>query len=290
VVVPVYNQEAILPLTLPSLLALEGHREIVFVDDGSTDGSAALLAIAAREREDVRVVTHPANRGRSAARNTGIEATTGSIVLFLDADIEPAGGLVSAHLRRYADPSVVGVLSRDEPRGLMDGDPFHRYLCEQAGPRSTSATEPLHFKFFIIGYTSIRRTALSAVGGFDEAIRYGEDLDLAYRISTRWPEGLRIEPNALVHQHGLTELDDRFAKLREFGRNLPALLTKHPDLAAAADLMVVVSPTTRWILLPALASLARRMMPAVPKRLQHVFIRHVLASAVATGYREASSL
>jgi mycofactocin glycosyltransferase len=287
VVVPVFNQEDLLPVTLPALLALEGAREIVFVDDGSTDRSPVLLAEVARSQRRVRVVTHPENRGRSAARNTGIAETEGEILLFMDSDIEPESDVLAAHSANYADPGVVGVLSRDVPRGLAHRDPFHRYVRHHSGPSVRAASGPLHFKYFIIGYTSVRRAALAEVGLFDEAIRYGEDLDFAYRLWQRWPEGLRLEPGALVHQHGITELDDRISKLREFGRNLPILLRKHPALARAAGLSIVASPALRPLLSSRLARLSRRSLNAAPWRLQPLLIRHILASAVAFGLREA---
>ena len=289
VVVPVFNQEAILPATLPALLALRGAHDIVFVDDGSTDGSAALLAESVRDRENVRVVTHPVNRGRSAARNTGTASSDREVILFLDADIEPHPAALEAHRLRYSDSATVGVLSKDQPRGLTEENPFHRYVRQNAGPGNILASEPLHFKYFIIGYTSIRRRALEEVGGFDEQIGYGEDLDLAFRLWKRWPQGLFREPGAVVHQHGLADLDARVSKLHAFGRNLPALLTKHPDLAAAADLAVVVSPAMKPFLSRPLSTGVRRALHRSPKSVQLFLIRHLLASAVAIGYHEALS-
>jgi glycosyltransferase involved in cell wall biosynthesis len=286
VVVPVYEQTGVLPATLPALLALEGVRELLLVDDGSRDGSAAMLAEAARQRGSVRVITHEQNRGRAAARNTGVGAASGEVILFLDADIIPEPDVARVHAVHYGDPAVVGVVSNDQPDQLDASDPFHRYLLEHAGPRGEGDEQPLHFKYFITGYSSVRRSALEAVGAFDERITYGEDLELAYRLETRFPGGFRFASGAVVHQRGIGDLEERIGRLRAFGRNLPLLLTKHPPLAAAANLSFVASPALRPVLSEAAAAVSRRLLPGAPAPLQIPLIRHILASAVASGYRE----
>lgn len=285
VVVPVYNQAAILPLTLPAITALDDALEIILVDDGSSDTSASLLAGAASGH--ARIVPHRENRGRAAARNAGLAATRGEVVLFLDADIIPKPGLPTAHARRYLDPSVIGVLSHDRPDDLDEREPFHRYLLETAGPGAIGPDEPLHFKYFIAGYASIRRRALEEVGAFDEQITYGEDLELAYRLWRRWPQGLRREPSAIVHQRCIGDLGERCRRLYAFGTNLPALLQKHPDLAARAGLRHLTSAPSSWLLRPALAHVARALLPAAPRPAQTHLIRLILGAAVASGYRSA---
>src|SRR2546423_8520527 len=86
VVVPIYNVEAYLEECLESLAAqtLEDI-EVVMVDDGSTDGSAA-IARAFAERDPRFKLVSQANGGLSAARNTGIDAATGDFLAFVDSD------------------------------------------------------------------------------------------------------------------------------------------------------------------------------------------------------------
>jgi dolichyl-phosphate beta-glucosyltransferase len=90
-VVPVYNEELVLERSIPALCAhaqgLGGAFEIVCVDDGSTDRSAALLAGLAARDARVRVERHAVNRGKGAAVRTGMLAARGDKVLFLDADL-----------------------------------------------------------------------------------------------------------------------------------------------------------------------------------------------------------
>lgn len=90
VVMPVFNEAATVRevvrrmrlVQLPAGLELE----IVAVDDGSADGTDKVLA--GLEREAVRVITHPLNRGKGAALRTGLAVTTGDLVLIQDADLE----------------------------------------------------------------------------------------------------------------------------------------------------------------------------------------------------------
>ena len=88
VVLPVFNEAQHLPETIAALLAAldnsDFDADIVFVDDGSTDGSGAVALAAARDdRVDLRVLTQP-NRGRFEARRAGLEAAEGEWVLLLD--------------------------------------------------------------------------------------------------------------------------------------------------------------------------------------------------------------
>lgn len=86
VIIPVYNVEAYLEKCIESLLH-QTYRdcEFIFVDDGSPDGSAKILARYAAVDDRIRVV-HQENQGLSGARNTGIAATEGDYIVFVDSD------------------------------------------------------------------------------------------------------------------------------------------------------------------------------------------------------------
>ncbi|MFT4099455.1 MAG: glycosyltransferase [Burkholderiaceae bacterium] len=93
VVIPVFNEEAVLPLLFerlyPALDALDVAYEVVFINDGSRDRSAALLADAWRRRPDVtRVVLFHANFGQHAAIMAGFAHVRGSRIVTLDADLQ----------------------------------------------------------------------------------------------------------------------------------------------------------------------------------------------------------
>ncbi len=82
IIIPAYNAEAYLPQCLDSILAQEHQGcEVIVVDDGSTDGTAALL----ERYPDVKVI-HQENRGMSTARNRGLDEARGEYILFVDSD------------------------------------------------------------------------------------------------------------------------------------------------------------------------------------------------------------
>src|ERR1043166_9391764 len=93
ILIPVYNEEdyvgELLDRVLRAPLPPGVEREIIVVDDGSTDGSAeAVEAVAARAPEIVRLVRHEQNRGKGAAIRTAIDLATGDYSLIQDADLE----------------------------------------------------------------------------------------------------------------------------------------------------------------------------------------------------------
>lgn len=88
VIVPAYNERATVAEIIRRVRTAEVPLvvDVVVVDDGSTDGTAAILA--ALEDSTVRVVTHPANRGKGAAIRTGLQYAGGDLVVVQDADLE----------------------------------------------------------------------------------------------------------------------------------------------------------------------------------------------------------
>jgi glycosyltransferase involved in cell wall biosynthesis len=87
VIVPVFNERNTLAEILRRVRAVPIAKEIILVDDGSTDGTRELLAGMAGE-PGLRILYHPENRGKGAALKTGFLAASGDIVLVQDADLE----------------------------------------------------------------------------------------------------------------------------------------------------------------------------------------------------------
>ena len=88
VVVPIYNEEKTLAQVVDELIALGIRMEILLVNDGSTDGTADVMARLAERHAEVRALHQPANRGKGAAVRRGFDESTGDIVLIQDADLE----------------------------------------------------------------------------------------------------------------------------------------------------------------------------------------------------------
>ena len=87
VVIPVYNERATIAEILRRVRAAPVEKEIIVVDDGSTDGTAELLRAEAAAG-DIRLIRHERNAGKGAAVRTGLEAVSGDVVIIQDADLE----------------------------------------------------------------------------------------------------------------------------------------------------------------------------------------------------------
>lgn len=92
IVIPNFNKRMFLAAAVDSVLAQGPSAEAIFVDDASTDGSAAILAHAAERNSRLRLIQAPSNIGGSACRNLGLEAAQGEFVIFMDSDDLLAAG------------------------------------------------------------------------------------------------------------------------------------------------------------------------------------------------------
>ncbi|MFN2398521.1 MAG: glycosyltransferase family 2 protein [Gemmatimonadaceae bacterium] len=88
VLVPVYNERQTIELIVDEIHAAPFTKEIICVDDYSTDGSAAILEQMVREKRIHRLIRHPYNRGKGAAIRSALAASTGDVVVVQDADLE----------------------------------------------------------------------------------------------------------------------------------------------------------------------------------------------------------
>jgi dolichol-phosphate mannosyltransferase len=116
-VIPVYNEEENLPVLHGEILrAMEGAGrpwEVLYVDDGSTDTSPAILRGLAREDRRVRVIHQRRNNGQSAALDAGFRHARGGIVVTLDADLQNDPADIPRLLERIGEYDVVsGVRAR----------------------------------------------------------------------------------------------------------------------------------------------------------------------------------
>ncbi len=121
VVVPVYNERAALPVCLERLgrvlNTLDLDSEIVFVDDGSRDGSADYLMEVQQLRRNLRLVRLSRNFGKEAAMTAGLEHALGDAVVVIDADLQDPPELIPAMVDRWREGADVVLMKRRSRRG-----------------------------------------------------------------------------------------------------------------------------------------------------------------------------
>ena len=138
--------------------------------------------------EEILVVEEPGHVNAAAARNIGARRSVGSVLLFVDADVEVRADAIARIRSRFdADPGLVALFGSydDSPSapGVVSAfrNLLHHHVHQNApGPATT----------FWTGLGAVRREAFEAVGGFDETVELMEDIDLGMRLSA---SGARIE-------------------------------------------------------------------------------------------------
>jgi len=198
VVIPAYNAEATVTQAVRSVLKqTAGDLEVVIVDDGSSDGTRAV--VGAIDDLRVRLVVQE-NGGAAAARNAGIAAATGRYVAFLDADDLWLAHKLERQLRFLsAHPDVRAVQA-----GAIFVDPDLKPLSVR--PCVAPDDEFMHFLMFrnlpaCMETLLIERSALMEIGGFDEELAILEDWDLMMRAALQMKLKSIEEPLALYRVH-----------------------------------------------------------------------------------------
>lgn len=194
VVIPAYNESRRLPPTLRTVerFLREGNRrsELIIVDDGSSDDTAAGVDQMIREGLKLHLLRHDGNRGKGAAVRTGMLAASGDIVLFTDADlstpIEDVERLIAA-LEAGAD---VAIGSRALDRSLIEvPQPWIRDRMGRVFNLFVQAILLPGLKDTQCGFKAFRRDAARDLFGATEADGFEFDTEVLYRAKR---SGLRI--------------------------------------------------------------------------------------------------
>jgi glycosyltransferase involved in cell wall biosynthesis/GT2 family glycosyltransferase len=221
VIIPTYNRVDRLKRVLEALAAQDCDTpfEVIVVSDGSTDGTDEYLR-SGPWPVPIRAVTQ-ANGGPAAARNGGLKEARGELVLFIDDDVVPEPGLVSAHLRRHAaapdDLVVIGPMLTPTDSRLRPWVAWEQAMLDKQYVRFEQEPEA-HPRQFYTGNASASRRRIVDVGGFDARFRRAEDVELAYRLHEA---GLHFmfEPGARAHHYADRSESSWCDAAYQYGRN-----------------------------------------------------------------------
>jgi GT2 family glycosyltransferase len=227
VVVCSYNGARTIRACLNGLTQLEYPSfEVIIVDDGSTDQTAAI----ASEYGFVLISTE--NRGLSSARNTGLEAATGEIVAYIDDDAYPDRHWLTYLAATFMRTAHVGVGGPNIPPS-GDGNTAECVANAPGGPYHVliSDTEAEHIPGCNMAF---RKAALQAIGGFDPQFRTaGDDVDVCWRLRDRgWTLG--FSPGAMVWHHRRNSTRAYWKQQRGYGAAEALLERKWPERYNAA--------------------------------------------------------
>jgi glycosyltransferase involved in cell wall biosynthesis len=249
-----------------STVASKDMLQVVVVDDGSTDGTADLvLSFPARFDLRYAFVPRTTRSSRAAARNVGVAAADGDLVILVDADQIVAPTFVEEHLcyhRLRSDLVVIG------PRVDLSGDDFddtllaRNFTMAALPPVGRGDVRERLFEVFSANLNqletcwhlmftcnvSVRREHLQAVGGFDEEFKgWGlEDSDLGYRLRRR---GLAFAFNAAAVTHHQKPRAISGRMFADWSRNLDHMIRKYNtgEVASQAIVGQVLDPADRSI-------------------------------------------
>ncbi|MEM8559303.1 MAG: glycosyltransferase family 2 protein [Bacteroidota bacterium] len=289
-VVPFFNAARWLRVTVPSLLGQDVPVEIVFVDDGSSDASRATVEALVEANQPeiearghrVEVLVHAANQGRSAARNSGVAATTAPLLAFVDADVALPPSWIGAQAAAHSRLDAVAVMPRRIPLGLDPVEPYHRYLAakeERLGRADPYA--PIPWSRFVTAAVTLCRDAFDSAGGFDTAIDYGEDTEIGLRIGRLYPNGFRLAPDIVAYHHDPDTLAVAVAKFTRFAeRDLPRMLARYPELRDEVGATGTRGYLARAALGIVPTALIRAALPLLPESLHSLAVRGLIFDAI----------
>jgi mycofactocin glycosyltransferase len=250
VVIPARDRPAYLDRCLA---ALGRSYPVVVVDDGSRQ--AAEIAGLCR-RHGAALIRRPASGGPGPARNDGLAQVTTPLVAFLDSDCETGPEWITSLAAHFADPLVAAVAPRVRP--VTGAGPAGRYL-EARAPLDMGAQEGRVLPLTRLSYVPtaallVRRAAL-ADGPFDASLRYGEDVDLVWRLAgAGWR--VRYDPAASVSHAEPASWARLLARRFRYGCSAAPLTQRHPGLVPPLILQA-------WPAAAVTALLARRPVLAL---------------------------
>jgi glycosyltransferase involved in cell wall biosynthesis len=234
VVVPTYNRADLLAESLASVLGQDGVAlEVVVVDDGSDDATAALVRAWPDPR--VRYVGRP-HAGIAAARNAGIAAARAPYVAFHDSDDRALPGRLAvpvAYLRAHPDVDLViqngRMLATEGPPAEPESPWIAPRVARALAARPIGVAEVFRWNLGQLQGMCFTRRCLDATGPLDPSFQILDDLDLVLRVTMRFRAVFLDVPAFAYRRHPAGVARDRERVHDEAIRLADKLVREHPE-------------------------------------------------------------
>ncbi|GAB6186813.1 glycosyltransferase family 2 protein [Thermopirellula anaerolimosa] len=189
VVVPVYNEEATIDEILRRIIDAPVNKEVLVVNDGSSDGTATKLQ-AWKDHPRIRILEHPRNRGKGAALRTAFAEVRGDVVIIQDADLEYDPSEYSALLQPIVDGEADVVYgSRFVSEGPHRVLYFWHYVANRCITTLSNMFTDLNLTDVETCHKAFRREVIEAIRDTLKENRFGIEIELTAKVAKR---GYRI--------------------------------------------------------------------------------------------------
>jgi glycosyltransferase involved in cell wall biosynthesis len=264
VIVPVYNHERYIGAALASVLGQSVRpREILCIDDGSTDGSARVVEVIAREYSEIRFWSRP-NRGAHHTLNEGIDAAVGTYVAILNSDdVFHPGRLARCLAVLDARPNVdvVGTgIDFVDGEGRRIKNPWYEAACAFHREAGDLGLALVHANLLMTTSNVVaRRAVFDDVGAFDD-LRYAHDLDFFLNLVAKGKRLAMVRRPLIQYRfHGANTISEAHTNVRLEWAAVAAVFARR--LQVGAD--------------------RRRAGPEYQQKLREIMDRHGLGPAVS---------
>jgi len=244
-VVPVHDDLPGLVGVLAAIRESYATAPIIVVDDASPAAEEIALAVT---HAKATLVRHEENRGPGAARNSGWRRVADDIevVFFVDADVLPERGALTQVLAHFGDEACIAAAPRVRAangRSAIDSYEVMESPLDM-GVNPGRVGSGLRTSYLPSAALAVRRSALEEADGFDERMRFGEDVDLVWQL-TEDDNTVRYDPSAVVHHRNRCSVGDLARQRFGYGSSAAPLAARHQN--AVTPLRLPATMLAGWL-------------------------------------------
>ena len=260
IIVPAKNEERVINRLLKSLSTLNyplNKREIIIVEDGSTDKTKNICINYAKEHANVKILNRNISNGKPSALNFGLKNAKGDIVAIFDADNVPASDALSAVVKYFEDPKVAAVQGRTASINPKENMLTQFISYEEAVwcEAYLRGKDVLNLFVHLKGSCQfLRRNILEQLQGFDEAV-LSEDMEISARLIENNYK-IRYAPDVVALQENPSTLKRLFKQRTRWFRGTMEVAFKYGRLMKKLNRINFDAETTLFAPFILIASLS----------------------------------